>query len=77
MAAMRSGRKSVAKLEEMLDRVRSGRLFREERFGATPPGLHRLNDIAFSSDGEPTTCPQFPEIVEAVAGVRRRRGLGG
>jgi wyosine [tRNA(Phe)-imidazoG37] synthetase (radical SAM superfamily) len=62
-------------LEEMLDRVRSGRLFEEDRFRETPEHLRRLNDIAFSGDGEPTTCPEFPEIVQAVATIKRRRGL--
>jgi len=62
-------------LEEMLDRVQGGRLFDEERFRQTPAALRRLNDIAFSGDGEPTTCPMFREVVAMVAEVRRRRGL--
>jgi wyosine [tRNA(Phe)-imidazoG37] synthetase (radical SAM superfamily) len=65
----------VAELEEAVDLVISGRLFAEERFRSTPPGLRRLNDIAFSGDGEPTTCPQFRAAVEAAADLRRRRGL--
>jgi wyosine [tRNA(Phe)-imidazoG37] synthetase (radical SAM superfamily) len=64
-------------LEEMLDQVESGALFQVERFRETPPALRRLNDIAFSGDGEPTTCPQFLDIVRAVAKVKRRRGLDG
>src|SRR5262245_622170 len=64
-------------LEDMLDQVGTGRLFDEERFRQTPPELRRLNDVAFSGDGEPTTCPEFPEVVEAVATVRRQRGLDG
>src|SRR5438105_758123 len=62
-------------LEDMLDRVLSGRLFEEEHFRQTPEALQRLNDIAFSGDGEPTTCPEFPEIVEMVAEIKKRRGL--
>ena len=62
-------------LEDILDRVQSGELFETERFRATPPALRRLNDIAFSGDGEPTTCPEFGEAVVQVAEVRRRRGL--
>ncbi len=38
-----------------------------------PPALRRLNDIAFSGDGEPTTYPRFREIVRAVAGRKRQR----
>src|SRR5947209_8586630 len=46
-------------LEALLDQVATGELFQEERFRDTPPALRRLNDIAFSGDGEPTTCPEF------------------
>ena len=62
-------------LDDMLERVTSGSLFEEERFRATPAALRRLNDIAFSGDGEPTTCPEFPEVVAAVADLKRRHGL--
>jgi wyosine [tRNA(Phe)-imidazoG37] synthetase (radical SAM superfamily) len=62
-------------LEEMLDLVESGGLFERERFRNTPESLRRLNDIAFAGDGEPTTCPEFLPIIEAVADVRKRRGL--
>src|SRR6266699_3320007 len=48
----------LEELEDMLDRVESGDLFEMERFQGTPPALRRLNDIAFSGDGEPTTCPE-------------------
>lgn len=67
----------VAELEEMLDVVVSGQLFEVERYRATPAPLRRLNDIAFSGDGEPTTCPEFLEVVQAVADIKRRRGLDG
>jgi wyosine [tRNA(Phe)-imidazoG37] synthetase (radical SAM superfamily) len=67
----------LAELEAMLDLIASGELFTTERFARTPPALRRLNDIAFSGDGEPTTCPEFPRLVEAVADVKRRRGLDG
>src|SRR5207253_2876906 len=49
----------MAELEDMLDLVATGGLFETERFRPTPPELRRLNDIAFSGDGEPTTCPKF------------------
>lgn len=65
----------VAELEEMLDVVASGQLFELERYRGTPPALRQLRDIAFSGDGEPTTCPEFLEIVQAVADIKRRRGL--
>ena len=65
----------LAELEDMLDLVASGDLFLNERFAETPPALRRLNDIAFSGDGEPTTCPEFPQLVAAVAALKRQRGL--
>src|SRR5262249_36545279 len=65
----------LEELEDMLDLVLTGQLFDMERFRNTPPALRRLNDIAFSGDGEPTTCPEFPAIVQAVAEIKRRRGL--
>ncbi|HMF11302.1 MAG TPA: radical SAM protein [Gemmataceae bacterium] len=66
----------LQELEEMLDLVTSGELFEMERFRNTPPSLRRLNDIAFSGDGEPTTCPEFLDIVQQVAAIKGRRGLG-
>ncbi len=51
------------------------RLFDEPEFQATPSELRRLNDIAFSGDGEPTVVPAFPAAVRAVVDVRRELGL--
>ncbi len=65
----------LQEIENMLDLVQSGELFTTERFRATPPEFRHLNDLAFSGDGEPTTCPEFLEIVKAVAAIRRRRDL--
>jgi wyosine [tRNA(Phe)-imidazoG37] synthetase (radical SAM superfamily) len=65
----------LEELDDMLTLVTTGRLFEHERFRQTPPALRRLNDIAFSGDGEPTTCPRFLEIVKAAAELKRRRGL--
>jgi wyosine [tRNA(Phe)-imidazoG37] synthetase (radical SAM superfamily) len=65
----------LEEIDDMLRMVTSGGLFEMERFRDTPPALRRLNDIAFSGDGEPTTCPEFLEVVEAVADIKRRLGL--
>jgi wyosine [tRNA(Phe)-imidazoG37] synthetase (radical SAM superfamily) len=62
-------------LEDMLDLVVTGKLFEMERFRETPPGLRRLNDIAFSGDGEPTTFPDFLETVQMAAEVKDRWNL--
>jgi wyosine [tRNA(Phe)-imidazoG37] synthetase (radical SAM superfamily) len=64
-----------AELEDMLDQAISGALYEADSFRATPPALRRLNDIAFAGDGEPTTCPVFPEAVRLAADARRERRL--
>src|SRR5262249_43539355 len=46
-----------------------------EKFAATPEPLRRLNDMAFSGDGEPTTYRNFDEIVASCAEIKRRLGL--
>jgi wyosine [tRNA(Phe)-imidazoG37] synthetase (radical SAM superfamily) len=66
----------LAELAGVLDRLADGSLFEEERFRETPAPLRRLNDIAFSGDGEPTTCPAFAEVVEAAGAMKDDRGLG-
>jgi wyosine [tRNA(Phe)-imidazoG37] synthetase (radical SAM superfamily) len=65
----------LEELEAMLELVLSGELFTIEKFAQTPPALRRLNDIAFSGDGEPTTCPAFAQLVSAVMEIKRRGGL--
>lgn len=65
----------LAELDAMLLLVTSGELFQDEKFAATPDHLRRLNDIAFSGDGEPTTHRNFDQIVAACAEVKRRHGL--
>ncbi len=62
-------------LEDMLDLVVTGDIFEMERFRDTPPTLRRLNDIAFSGDGEPTTFPEFPAVVQMAAEMKDRRNL--
>jgi wyosine [tRNA(Phe)-imidazoG37] synthetase (radical SAM superfamily) len=65
----------LIELEQTLDLVESGALYRDDRFAATPPRLRRLNDIAFSGDGEPTTYSNIDRIVAAVARLKQARGL--
>jgi len=57
-------------LDDMLNLVVSGKLFEMERFRETPASLRRLNDIAFSGDGEPTTFPEFFEAVQIAAELK-------
>ncbi len=65
----------LAELDEMLRLVTTGELFRTEKFADTPVALRRLNDIAFSGDGEPTTYRNFDEIVARVAEVKNQHAL--
>jgi len=65
----------AAELEHMLALATSGVIFDDPRFGAVPASLRRVNDIAFSGDGEPTTCPVFADAVALAADGRRRHGL--
>lgn len=65
----------LAELSEMLDLAASGEIYRSDKFGDTPAHLRRLNDIAFSGDGEPTTYRNFDEIIAACAEQKRKRGL--
>ena len=65
----------LAELDDVLGRVRSGAIFETDRFRSVPDGLRRLNDIALSGDGEPTTYRNFDQIVESIAEVKQRHGL--
>jgi len=42
-----------------------------------PEGLRRVNDIAFSGNGEPTTAERFDEIVELAGRIVTELGLAG
>ncbi len=53
----------------------SGRLFDAPPFRSAPTAYRRVNDIAFSGDGEPTTCPQFYECIEAACEIKAARAL--
>ena len=61
-------------LDALLAQVTDGSLWEDAAFSAVPVELRRLNDIAFSGDGEPTTYRNFDEIVQRVAEVKARRG---
>ena len=61
-------------LTSLLTLSRSGAIWDEPEFRGVDPALRRLNDIAFSGDGEPTTYPQFAEAVETAITARRQAG---
>ena len=50
-----------------LEEVSTGSLWAEQRFSRTPAGSRRINDIAFSGDGEPTCLADFDRAVAAAA----------
>ncbi|RLS57665.1 MAG: radical SAM protein [Planctomycetota bacterium] len=62
-------------LEGMLRWASSGEIYQHPQFASVPEALRRVNDIAFSGDGEPTTYRNFDEIMEQAAAVKRRLGL--
>ena len=63
-------------LRAILQLGRDGSLFALEPFSNVPQSWRRLNDIAFSGEGEPTTCPVFEEAVKTVWAVREELELG-
>ncbi len=62
-------------LRELLPLVASGQIYQTPKFRDVPAELRRLNDIAFSGDGEPTTYKNFDEIITACAEIKRLAGL--
>ncbi|MHC4982354.1 MAG: radical SAM protein [Planctomycetota bacterium] len=52
----------------------SGSLWAERRFAETPAHLRRINDIAFSGDGEPTCLANFDEAVRIAAAAKKQLG---
>lgn len=65
----------LTELAAMIDMVVTDELFAEPEFRHVPQPLRRLNDIAFSGDGEPTTARDFDEIVRRVAEIKKEKGL--
>ena len=65
----------LAELDETLRAVTSGAIYRSGKFADTPEPLRRLNDMAFSGDGEPTTYRNFDELMADCAEVKCRHGL--
>ena len=62
-------------LDGLLHSVTSGALYEHPRFAAVPPSMRRLNDVAFSGDGEPTTYRNFDQIVARCADLKRQHDL--
>ena len=65
----------AGELNATVELITSGRIYEQPKFTATPAALRRLNDIALSGDGEPTTYRNFDEVIGVCAEVRRRHRL--
>ena len=64
-----------AELSALLDRARSGALWLDPPFAATPPPLRRVADVAFAGDGEPTTPREVPAAARAARDALDRSAL--
>lgn len=60
----------LSELDELLVMAKEGRMREIPWLRSVPDELLELKEVALSGDGEPTLCPKFHEIVEAV--VHRR-----
>ena len=61
-------------LHMAIEEIRNGRIWGEPGFIRTPANLRRINDIAFSGDGEPTCAKEFDQAIETAAKARNDCG---
>jgi wyosine [tRNA(Phe)-imidazoG37] synthetase (radical SAM superfamily) len=59
----------------LMDLVASGELYQVPPFDSARPEQRRLNDIAFSGDGEPTMVKEFAPCVERLARLKAEKDL--
>ena len=64
-----------AELDALLMEAVSGRIWSDAAFAAVPAELRRINDIAMSGDGEPTTYRRFADVCDLIATAKARHGL--
>ncbi len=62
-------------LVAMVEMVRTDEIYGFDPFDKIPAELRRINDIAFSGDGEPTTYPQFYEACQIAIDIKEAAGL--
>lgn len=65
----------LTELRVMLAAAKSGEIWQHTKFAAVPTQQRLLHDIAFSGDGEPTTCRQFEAVVAGAAALKRELQL--
>ena len=64
-----------SELDRMLTVAVGGDIWRHERFAGVDPAYRRVNDIAFSGNGEPTLFRRFDEAVRIAADLRAAHAL--
>lgn len=64
-------------LRVVLAQAQGGALWEQPRFAGVPAEWRRLNDIALSGDGEPTTYLHFAEVCRRIVRVKADLGLAG
>lgn len=62
-------------LDHLLGLSKSGEIFAHSPFDQTPGALRRVNDVAFSGDGEPTSFKGFGEACQIAAELLARHGM--
>ena len=62
-------------LDAMLQIAISGELFQQPPFDSVPRELRRINDVAFSGDGEPTSFKGFGDACALAAELLKRHQL--
>jgi len=65
----------VQEMKQLIELALSKELFAMPPFSGATDGQRRLNDIAFSGDGEPTAAAVFTEAVGELAGLKKGFGL--
>lgn len=65
----------LAELKNILEDVRSEALFRDKRFKDIAREDLRVNDIAFSGDGEPSAFPEILELTRETLSLKNELGF--
>jgi len=60
-------------LHKLLEWADQDKLREQPRFQKVPAELMQLKSVTLSGDGEPTLCPNFDAVVEAVLSIRSQR----
>ncbi len=59
----------LAQLEDELRRMLDDILHGDFMLRSAPPEMRRLNDVALSGNGEPTSAPEFSDVVDLIGTV--------